>query len=67
MLEKIDVSWNSIKQYLYQDPLQTLNLKILPEIKFYPEKENIFNVFQTPLQNVRVVILGQDPYHDGLK
>lgn len=31
---------------------------------FYPTPENLFNAFRlTPLQNTRVVILGQDPYH----
>ena len=30
----------------------------------YPEGENIFNAFNTtPLDSVKVVILGQDPYH----
>lgn len=30
----------------------------------YPEQENIFNAFAlTPLKNIKVVILGQDPYH----
>lgn len=31
----------------------------------YPQKENIFKAFQcTPLNKVKVVILGQDPYHE---
>jgi uracil-DNA glycosylase len=31
--------------------------------EIYPAKDNIFNAFHlTPLQNVRVVIIGQDPY-----
>ena len=31
----------------------------------YPPKEDIFNAFsQTPPENVKVVILGQDPYHE---
>ncbi len=31
----------------------------------YPAGKNIFNAFwQTPLSQVRVVILGQDPYHE---
>jgi len=31
----------------------------------YPEKENIFRAFElTPLQTVKAVILGQDPYHE---
>lgn len=31
----------------------------------FPEADDIFNAFQfTPLSNVKVVILGQDPYHN---
>nr|WP_303736205.1 uracil-DNA glycosylase [Methanobrevibacter millerae] len=31
----------------------------------YPPKDEIFNAFKfTPLKNVKVVILGQDPYHE---
>lgn len=31
----------------------------------YPEMENIFNAFKyTPLSNLKVVIIGQDPYHN---
>ena len=36
----------------------------------YPDKhsELFFKAFRTtPLSKVKVVILGQDPYHDGLK
>lgn len=30
----------------------------------YPERENIYQAFDlTPFENVKVVILGQDPYH----
>lgn len=30
----------------------------------YPEKHNLFNAFRaTPFENTKVVILGQDPYH----
>jgi len=32
--------------------------------KIYPERENIFKAFEyTPFGEVRVVIIGQDPYH----
>lgn len=32
----------------------------------YPEKENIFNAFNwCPFDDVKVVIIGQDPYHDA--
>lgn len=58
----IDSSWNPILSSLYQPPLDFLNTNILPNIKYYPEKENIFRVFKTPVNKVKVVILGQDPY-----
>lgn len=33
--------------------------------QIFPNSEDIFNAFHyTPLHNVKVVILGQDPYHD---
>lgn len=31
----------------------------------YPTKENIFKAFGCDLNEIKVVILGQDPYHDG--
>lgn len=34
----------------------------------YPPYEDIFNAFKlTPLANVKVVILGQDPYHEEVR
>jgi len=34
--------------------------------KYYPERGDIFNAFKLcPLEKLKVVILGQDPYHDG--
>jgi uracil-DNA glycosylase len=30
--------------------------------KIFPIKEDIFNAFKTPLNNIKVVIIGQDPY-----
>ena len=35
-------------------------------VKCYPEPQDIFRAFkETPYSNVKVVILGQDPYHNG--
>ncbi|MFV0379858.1 MAG: uracil-DNA glycosylase [Anaerorhabdus sp.] len=31
--------------------------------KIYPKKKDIFNVFNTDFKSIKVVILGQDPYH----
>lgn len=33
--------------------------------KIYPERKNVFNAFQmTEINNIKVVIIGQDPYHE---
>jgi uracil-DNA glycosylase len=33
--------------------------------KIFPSKENIFSAFNyTPFENIRVVLIGQDPYHN---
>ena len=61
-LDKIHESWNPIKGYLNQQPLLTLKEDILPECSFQPEKENIFRVFQMPVTDIKVVILGDGPY-----
>lgn len=55
-------SWHPLLPYLKQEPLTTLNTEILPNIKYYPSKDNIFNVYKLPLKHYNVVILGQDPY-----
>lgn len=62
MIPNLDKSWRPIVSLLYQEPLVTLNTTILPNISFQPRKENIFKVFETPVNKIRVVILGQDPY-----
>lgn len=45
-----------------------LHAKVLEEYnsrKIFPAADDIFNAFHlTPLQDVKVVILGQDPYHN---
>jgi len=33
-------------------------------VTIYPPKELVFKVFDLPLQDIKVVILGQDPYHN---
>lgn len=43
-----------------------LNAIIYAGKKSYPEDINIFRAFNgCPVENLKVVILGQDPYHDG--
>lgn len=62
ILEQVHESWHPLMYMLHKEPLKTLNEKILPEISFQPAKENIFSVFKMPLENIKVVLLGQDPY-----
>jgi uracil-DNA glycosylase len=64
----IHASWHPYLQNLFNNdfPLQLLKNKILPTCKFYPEPQNIFRVFSMPINDIKVVILGQDPYsHQG--
>src|ERR1051326_4628371 len=62
--DKIHPSWQPfIDDVLNRaEDLRELNTQILPNIEYYPAKENIFNVFRMPLEDIKVVILGQDPY-----
>jgi len=62
-LSKIHSSWIPIMEILNRDEdLIQLNTQILPNCTFYPQAENIFNVFSMPVDDIKVVILGQDPY-----
>lgn len=59
----IHESWHEYLQPLFNDDrMKLINHNILPHCKFYPEANNIFRVFSMPLEDIKVVILGQDPY-----
>lgn len=55
-------SWDPILGNLYSEPLITLSQIILPNISYQPRPENIFRVFSMSVFDIKVVILGQDPY-----
>lgn len=66
---KIEASWKEVlkdefsKAYFQQIPLHLKTEKEQGKI-IYPPGSLIFNAFnKTPFDNVKVVILGQDPYH----
>lgn len=65
-MKPLDIIHNSwlpvIGKEVYQEPLLSLNEKVLPNISFQPSAENIFKVFRMPLKDVKVVLIGQDPY-----
>jgi uracil-DNA glycosylase len=49
----------------YYENLNTFIEKEYTTSTVFPNKENIFTAFNlTPLQEVKVVIIGQDPYHN---
>lgn len=53
-----------LKKTYYKDLCQFVK-KEYGEHKIYPSSEDVFNAFHyTPLSQVKVVILGQDPYHN---
>lgn len=67
-LIKIHPSWQKILKSEFQKPyFQELTEFIEKEstkTTIYPEEKNIFRAFQLcPFDSVKVVILGQDPYH----
>jgi uracil-DNA glycosylase len=66
---KIDESWKEVLKPVFNRPFF---LQVVSQLKIekasgnlvYPPGQLIFNAFnQTPFNNVKVVILGQDPYH----
>ncbi len=69
LFEKVNNDWDSFlqKQYdsLYYQRMDVFIEKEYKEKTIYPPKEDIFNAFKfTPLSEIKVVLLGQDPYHE---
>ena len=61
-------SWDKVLKEMFDSKeYQTFFQKIEKEYQnkiIYPKKENIYNALKlTPYENVKVVIVGQDPYH----
>lgn len=67
---KIEASWKDALQKEFSQPYFEKIVHFLKDAKqagkvVYPAGSNIFNAFNTtPFEDVRVVILGQDPYHN---
>ena len=61
-------TWNEIlaeeMQKEYYQQLQAFVQKRRQEVRVFPEEQNVFRALElTPFKSVKVVILGQDPYH----
>ncbi len=66
---KIEAGWKELlKSEFEKEYFTNLTLFVRDEYKtqtIFPPAAKIFNAFELcPLENTRVVILGQDPYHD---
>ena len=68
-MEKIPATWNEFFKSI-QNKEYSINLHKFLDKEYashvcYPPRKLLFNAFQlTPLNNVKVVIIGQDPYHE---
>lgn len=60
ILDGIDSSWISVFEENFRY-LNDIDNKISMS-KFNPDKENIFRFAQNPLENIKIVIVGQDTY-----
>lgn len=65
---KIEESWKAIlKEELSTEYFQQLTLFVEEERRnheIYPPESNVFEAFNlTPFKDVKIVIIGQDPYH----
>ena len=68
-MEKVAKTWNEFfKQLQSEEFCEKLNDFLNKEYRdytCYPPRELLFNAFRlTPLDKVKVVIIGQDPYHE---
>ena len=64
LFDNIHEKWKPIIIDLFYNnqKLKELFEKILPYISYQPKKEDIFNIFSMNPSDIKVVILGKDPY-----
>ena len=69
MSVKLEATWLAVLQDEFEkDYMKSLRAFLVEEKKagkiIYPKSDNIFRAFElTPFDKVKVIILGQDPYH----
>lgn len=62
MVERYPECWREfLKEELVAPPLCHLYKKLL-SIQYYPPRRDIFNVFNMNIEDIKLVVLGQDPY-----
>lgn len=70
LINKFGVSWlQAMGSYLLSSSFSKLGSTIAKERKnnvVYPSREDLFKCFLfTPYEEVKIVLMGMDPYHDG--
>jgi uracil-DNA glycosylase len=60
--EKVDKSWHDLFADLFMDSRMKSINEQLTLAPFLPTKNHILRVFEMPLQDIKVVIIGQDQY-----
>lgn len=58
----IHSSWKGLEPIFETEEMLKLNATLSKEDSYFPHSSRIFRVFSVPLPQVRLVILGQDPY-----
>lgn len=69
---KIEDSWKALLQSEFDKPYFENLINFVKQeytrTTVYPEGKNIFNAFNLcPFSNIKVVLLGQDPYHEPMQ
>lgn len=69
LFEKVNNDWDNVlekeHERLYYQKLDVFIEQEYSTKTIYPPKNDIFNAFKyTPLSEIKVVLLGQDPYHE---
>ena len=63
-MDQIHVSWNPLfDQYSFDLDSLYATAHLCPLKQIYPPKDCVFKVFELDLNKIKLVILGQDPYH----
>lgn len=69
--EAVPETWEKVFEAARNELIDTSDVLIEQERaygEFYPLKKDIFNAFhKTPLDKVKVVFIGQDPYHQAIE
>jgi len=61
-IKVIHPSWTPIIGMLYIEPLKSFKDNVLPNCAVSPYRSFIFNVLSMPVKDIKVVVIGQDPY-----